>query len=71
MKNELIGKGFSELTADESTSVRGGSIFSDVLDIIASVFKDKSNVLSVLDIVEQIAAPIYALFGLNFRSSKA
>jgi hypothetical protein len=78
MKNELIGKGFQELSAEESVNVNGGSIFSTVLGIISGAFTNITGMTGntqvnekaqgILDILANIASPIYSIFGLKFGS---
>ncbi|MDR1558155.1 MAG: hypothetical protein LBS84_00395 [Clostridiales bacterium] len=76
MKNELIGKGFQELSVDEAENISGGSIFSSVLGIISGAFSSITGITGatqvnqkaqgILDIIAKIASPIYSLFGLRF-----
>jgi hypothetical protein len=67
MKNELVGKGFMELSADEAVNIGGGTFFSLILDSVKNAFPTNDRVHSVLKIIEDIAAPIFGYFGHVFR----
>jgi hypothetical protein len=70
MKNDMIGRGFTELSMDETTNISGGSFFSIVIDSVIKAFPNNGGVKSVLDKIEIIAGSIYQFFGLTFRPGK-
>jgi hypothetical protein len=75
LKNELIGKGFTELREYESIHISGGSIFSTLMDGVVNTVSELtghgtpvSNLFYLgVGIIEWVARPIYQLLGLKYR----
>jgi hypothetical protein len=80
MQNDFFASEFTELSMEEALLISGGSVFSDVLGIISTAFTSITGLVPVLGgivnapaqailrTIQSIAAPIYAMSGLEFGS---